>query len=204
LFLAVAQSLITGNPNYGQLGQSDQINTVLNAISNLHPAQITLFGTNRAVDLSQFQVRGHYTTSQRLARYFRAMMWCGLVDFRITESTNVDSLRELSGAVAMNLLMSRSGGFLDWLQFDNIVQMFVGASDSMNFAQLGDLLNASGMVWPRDYATTSGLQTLQDDLMSGQLGVQNIRSGYFWSPLTREQIKLPRSFTFMGQRFIVD
>ena len=40
--------------------------------------------------------------------------------------------------------------------------------------------------------------------MSGQLGVQNIRSGYFFSPLSRAQIKLPRSFTVMGQRFVLD
>ncbi|HVV70961.1 MAG TPA: DUF3160 domain-containing protein, partial [Verrucomicrobiae bacterium] len=203
LFLAVAQSLITGNSNYGQLGQQQQIASLLTAIATLQPGQITLFGSDRVIDFSQFQVRGHYTTSQRLSRYFKAMMWCGLVDFRIAGATNANSLRELSGAVALNQAMSRSAGFQNWQQFDAIVQMFVGAPDSMNFAQLGDLLSASGLTWPADY-TSNGLQTLQDRLMSGQLGVQNIRSGYFWSPLTREQIKLPRSFTFMGQRFTVD
>jgi hypothetical protein len=145
LFLAVAQSLITGNSNYGQLGQQQQITGLLTAIANLQPAQITLFGSDRVIDFSQFQVRGHYTTSQRLSRYFKAMMWCGLVDFRIAGATNANSLRELSGAVALNQAMSRSAGFQNWQQFDAIVQMFVGAPDSMNFAQLGDLLGASGL-----------------------------------------------------------
>ena len=40
--------------------------------------------------------------------------------------------------------------------------------------------------------------------MTGQLGVQQIQSGYFFSPLTRQQIKLPRSFTVLGQRFVPD
>jgi hypothetical protein len=40
--------------------------------------------------------------------------------------------------------------------------------------------------------------------MSGQLGVQNIQNGYFFSPLSRQQIKLPRSFTMLGQRFVPD
>jgi hypothetical protein len=203
LFFTVAQSLITGAKYPSQLGQTDQVNTLLTAVSNLQPAQVTLFGSDRLVDFSQFQVRGHYTTSTRLGRYFQAMMWCSLADFRVTGSTNRNSLRELSGAVAMNHLMNRSGEFRDWQQVDDTVQMFVGASDSMNFAQLVDLLYASGMAWPGDY-TTNGLQNLQARIMAGQLGVQNIRSGYFWSPLTREQIKLPRSFTFLGQRFIVD
>src|SRR5436190_7262677 len=128
-FLAVLRSLVTGTNNYGSLGQGAQIISALTAISNLQPAQISFFGTNRVVDFSQFQVRGHYTTSQRLQRYFRAMMWCGLVDFRFTGAANDNSLRELSGSVAMSLLMSRSGLLWSWQQVDNVIQMFVGVPD---------------------------------------------------------------------------
>jgi hypothetical protein len=203
-FLAVAQSLLTGVNNNGSLGQTAQIQEALTAINNLQPATIVMFGANRLVDFSQFQVRGHYETSQRLQRYFRAMMWCGLIDFRFTGSTNDNSLRELSGAVAMNMLMSRSSQFPTWLQVDNVVQMFVGAPDSLNFAQLSDLLAAAGISSPANVPNTATLMDLQARIMTGQLGVQNIRSGYFWSPLSREQIKLPRSFTVMGQRFVPD
>src|ERR1041385_6513525 len=103
------------------------------------------------LDSSQFQVRGHYETSERLRRCFRAMMWCGLIDFRFsgfefTFPTPVDnSLRELSGAVAMGLLMNRSGQFDAWAQFDQVVRNFVGAPDSLNFAQLHDLLAAANI-----------------------------------------------------------
>jgi len=209
-FLAVAQSLLTGTNNYGHLGQNAQIQSTLTAISNLQPAAIVMFGTNRVVDFSQFQVRSHYQASQRLQRYFRAMMWCGLIDFRFsgfefTFPTPVEnSLRELSGAVALNMLMTRSGQFDTWLQLDNVVQMFVGAPDSMNFAQLSDLLAAAGVSSPTNLPNTAALTNLQGRIMSGQLGVQNIRSGYFWSPFSPEQIKLPRSFTVMGQRFVPD
>ena len=203
-FLAVAWSLVTGTNNYGQLGQSARVTDALAAIASLQPVDFTLFGTNRWVDFSQFQVRGHYETSQRLQRYFRAMMWCGLMDFRFTGSANDNSLRELAGAVAMGQLMSGSGHFGNWQQFDAIVQEFVGMPDSLNFAQLGDLLTAGGITSPSDFPNNVALQALQNRIMSGQLGVQNIRSGYFFSPLTREQIKLPRSFTVMGQRFVLD
>jgi hypothetical protein len=40
--------------------------------------------------------------------------------------------------------------------------------------------------------------------MSGQLGMQQVTSGYYYSPLSAAQVKLPRSFTFMGQRFAMD
>src|SRR5260370_31309297 len=40
--------------------------------------------------------------------------------------------------------------------------------------------------------------------MSGKIRSQNIQSGDFFSPLTRQQIKLPRSFSVLGQRFVWD
>ena len=203
-YLAVARSLITGTNNYGSLGQNAQILATLTAITNLQPATITLFGSNRLVDFSQFTVRGHYATSQRLQRYFRAMMWCGLIDFRFTGSTNDNSLRELSGAVAMHLLMQNSGQFANWQKIDSVVQMFVGVPDSLNFAQMSDLMAAGSIVSPGSLPTTASLANLQAKIMAGQLGVQNIQSGYFFSPLSRQQIKLPRAFTMLGQRFVPD
>jgi hypothetical protein len=178
-FLAVARSLVTGTNNYGSRGQNAQILATLTAITNLQPATLALFGTNRTVDFSQFQVRGHYQTSQRLQNYFRAMMWCGMIDFRFTGSTNDNSLRELSGVVAMHLLLKNSAYFPTWQQTANIQS-------------------------PASLPNTAALQALQSNIMSGQLGVQNIQSGYFFSPLSRQQIKLPRAFTVLGQRFVWD
>lgn len=203
-FIAVGRSLITGTNNNGSLGQSARVQATLTAITNLQPAYFNLFGSNRWVDFSQFQVRGHYETSQRLQQYFRAMTWCGQIDFRFTGSTNDNSLRELSGAVAMHLLLKNAGQFNNWKKIDEVVQMFVGVPDSLNFAQLSDLMTTAGVVSPASLPNQAALQNLQSKLMTGQLGVQQIQSGYFFSPLTRRQIKLPRSFTVLGQRFVPD
>jgi hypothetical protein len=132
------------------------------------------------------------------------MMWCGLIDFRFTGSTNDNSLRELSGAVAMHLLMKNSGQFSNWQKIDSVVQMFVGLPDSMNFAQLSDLMTAANIQSPASLPSTASLVNLQSQIMAGQIGTQDIQSGYFLSPLTRQQIKLPRSFTMLGQRFVPD
>src|SRR5664280_2571333 len=204
-FLAVTRSLITGTNNYGSLGQNAQILATLTALSNLQPGTvITMFGTNRLIDCSQFQVRGHYATSQRLQRYFRAMMWCGLIDFQFTGSTNDNSLRELSGAVAMHLLMKNSGQFANWQKIDSVVQMFVRLPDSLNFAQFSDLMTAANIQSPSSLPSIASLASLQSQIMAGQIGVQNIQNGYFFSPLSRQQIKLPRAFTVLGQRFVPD
>src|SRR6266446_6845887 len=210
-FLAVARSLASGANNYGALGQGARVNTTLNAINNLQPAKINLFGEPRVVDFSQFQVRGQYTSSEALSQYFRAMMWCALADFRyagfstgVASGGSTNTLRELSGAVALEFLLQNSGEFTNWLQFNRALELFVGPPDSLNFAQLRDLLLAAGINSPSDLPNQAALTNLQNQLMSGQLGMQQIAGGYYWSPFSSEQVKLPRSFTVMGQRFVLD
>jgi hypothetical protein len=213
-FLAVAHSLVTGTIDYGRRGQGARIESALAAVDGLLPQEVDLFGTNRTIDFSQFQVRGHYNTSPCLSNYFRAMMWCGLIDFQFTGRTNDNSLRELAGVVALHLGMERSGQLSNWLEFDRAVQTFVGLGDSLDFGHLGDLMTAANIrAGPRVIDTwlapdwipdTTALLALHSQIMSGQLGVQNIRNGYLPSPLSREQLKLPRSFAVMPQRFVLD
>src|SRR6185436_19156521 len=76
--------------------------------------------------------------------------------------------------------------------------------DSLNFAQLRELLLTAGINSPADLPNQAALTNLQNQLMSGQLGMQHITSGYYFSPLGPGQVKLPRSFTVMGQRFVMD
>jgi hypothetical protein len=42
----------------------------------------------------------------------------------ITGPTSDNSLRELSGAIAMNMLLDRSGERINWLEFDRVLQVF--------------------------------------------------------------------------------
>jgi len=209
-FLAVARSLITGANNYGSLGQSTRIDGTLTAINSQQAALFNLFGEPRDVDFSQFTVRGHYTLSTTLTRYFRAMIWCGIADFRYAGLSTgaapggTNTLRELSGAVALELLLRNSGGFSNWFQFNRALEMFVGTPDSLTFAQLNGLLVAAGINSPANLPNQVALTNLQNQLMTGQLGMQQIPSGYYYTPLSATQVKLPRSFTFMGQRFVMD
>ncbi len=210
-FLAVARSLASGVNNYGSLGQTGRVSATLAAINLQEPTTVNLFGEARVVDFSQFQVRGQYASSAALSQYFRAMMWCALADFRyagystgVASDASTNTLRELSGAVALEFLLQNSYQFGNWLQFNRTLEMFVGPPDSLNFAQLHDLLVAAGINSPADLPNQAALTNLQNQLMTGQLGMKQIAGGYYWSPLSAEQVKLPRSFAVMGQRFVMD
>lgn len=208
-FLAVARTLVSGANYYGSLGQNTRVSTALNAIAALQPVSFNLYGESRTVDFSQFTVRGHYSSTTTLQRYFKAMIWCGIADFRYAGFSNgayakTNTLRELSGAVGLELALRNSGGFSNWFNFNRTLEMFVGTPDSLTLAQLHELLLSAGINSPADLPTQAALTNLQNELMSGQLGMQQITSGYYYSPLSAVQVKLPRSFAFMGQRFVMD
>ncbi len=207
-FLTVARSLLTGQTQNNSFIDfyGEGVTPTLTAINNLVPAQITIFGTNRWVDFSQFTVRGHYDDSERLRRYFRTVMWLSLADLRLKtyDPDKEDDIRELGTAVIFKWLLDQSGQYTNWAAIEQFTRAFVGETDSMTFAQLNDLLSSANIQSPGDVNSRAALTNLQEQLLTGQLGVQNIHSGYFFSPLNPAQVRLPRSFTVFGQKFIPD
>jgi hypothetical protein len=208
-FLTVAKSLLAGHQVGSSLGlpvQDQRVAATLADINALAPQLINLFGSNRVVDFSQFTIRGHYNNSERLRRYFRTMMWCGRIDLRLATfpPNQENDIRELGTAVVMNYLLNQSGQFGNWAAIDQITLAFAGVTDSMTFGQLNDLLTAANIQSPTDVPDLVTLTNLQTRLLTGELGVQSIRGDFFYSPLSPDQVKLPRSFTVCGQKFAMD
>ena len=209
-FLTVARSLWSTQQVASALGNTDvntAVKSTLSAISNGSlVTEFPIFGGTRAIDFSQFIVRGHYTKSARLTHYFLTMMWCGQIDLRlITFSPNKeDDIRQLGTAIVMSYLLNESNQFPNWLAIEKITRTFAGSTDSMTFAQLADLLANARIQSPTDVPDLLTLTNLQTRLQTGELGAQAIQGGFLYSPLGPEQLKLPRSFTLCGQKFSPD
>src|SRR5207344_1727305 len=125
---------------------NQQVASTLSAINNLQVVdQFWIFGGVRGMDFSQFTVRGHYTESDRLSRYFRTMMWCGRTDLRLAtfEPNKEDDIRQTGTAIILYHLLKQSHQYGNWSALEQTTRAFVGATDSMTFAQLGDLLTAA-------------------------------------------------------------
>ncbi|MDB6037638.1 MAG: leucine-rich repeat protein, partial [Verrucomicrobiales bacterium] len=212
--VTVARSLLGGVQQVSALGQDSRVAATLAAVAKLELIDcFDLFGQPRAVDFSQFKPRGHYTESARLGRYFQCVMWLGRLDLRVAGGPYQDAAcapagmappRELGTAIVLNYLLNASGQFGRWQQFDHLLQTFVGWTDSMTFAQLGEVLRAAGIQTLADVRDTAALEALQNQLVAGVIGVKNIRSDWFNSPLGADQIQLPHSFTIFGQKFVLD
>jgi hypothetical protein len=210
-FLTVARSLWTGQPaltTLGIPGNDARVSTTLAAISNQTLQSVYIFDqyTRRQVDFSQFIVRGHYNNSDRLRRYFKTMMWCGRIDLRVATffPNKEDDIRQLGAAVVLHHLLMQSGQSDNWSSIEHLTRVFVGITDSMTFAELGALLDNAGIRSPADVPDLVTLTNLQTRLLTGELGLQGIRGDIFYSPFSRDQIKLPRSFTVCGQKFVMD
>jgi hypothetical protein len=203
-FLAVGRSLLAGAPVGTQFDQNDRVAQTLKACDGLQLQKFVLFGRERLMDFSQFKVRGHYENSELLKRYFKAMMWCGRIDLRVAGNPEESSVRELASAVVLHDLLRRAGKFEQWQQFDRLIQTFVGKTDSMTFAQLGAVLDKGGIKTALDVKDLDGLEKLQKDIVAGKVGFQQIRGDVYVSPFGPEKVRLPHSFTVLGQKFVLD
>lgn len=86
------------------------------------------------IDYSQFIVRGHYSRSEALARYFRSMMWFGLVPISL-ERRDRDRLVLLPDQVRQAALMVQdlydSGALPAWQKIYSVSSLYAGESNDL-------------------------------------------------------------------------
>ncbi|MGA1822571.1 MAG: DUF3160 domain-containing protein [Thermoplasmatota archaeon] len=79
---------------------------------------------NYVEDYSQYTARGHYTRSEQLARYFKAMMWYGRMAFR-TKS----AMETVQAVMLADAMQSRTAD--TWNGIYQVTSFFVGKSDDL-------------------------------------------------------------------------
>ena len=196
-FLAVARSLLQNRLIAGPLDQGDRVSETRRLVRSEKLESVPDFlGQCRKVDFSQFKPRGHYLRTEQLGRYFQAMMWCGRIDLRIAGgpfndgcSFRMASPRELGTAIALWDLIKRAGLLDRWDALNTIIETFVGPTDSMTFRHLDSLMAQAGIQSASDIKGEETLMALQQRIADGNLGVQHIRSDFFYSPLGSDQIQ---------------
>lgn len=88
-----------------------------------------------AIDYSQFTVRGHYTRTESLQRYFRAMMWYGLFPFapkRLLPGMRVEPTpTPVRQALLLTDALYRANLVNEWQQLMTPIDFFVGGVDDL-------------------------------------------------------------------------
>ena len=213
VFLTVGKCLLTGPQTPSVTGAVDS--KVEDLLGKIEAAQglssLSLFGAVVDYDFSQFKVRGHYTESEELGRYFKSMMWLGRTNFLLADP-EVDAPHgfELNGQAfsAMCLLhqLVTSGEIMTlWTRFSRVIDLMVGETDSMDLADTTKLFEKLGGTSCQEVTDDQAADELVEALLAGGFGLQQINSGWLAAdPYSDEPAKLSLAFNFFGQRFVVD
>jgi catechol 2,3-dioxygenase-like lactoylglutathione lyase family enzyme len=209
VYLTVAVSLLEGSiqPPAANGSVADVEHLFTLALQGQGHEKISLFGSERDEDFSQFLPRGHYTESEELKRYFRAMTWLGRADFRIVETesdgSQVFRRRQFEAAAGLNLLLGPDE--LDLYQrIDKVLRAFVGEPDNITPDSLTTLLDDLKV---ESWADLSAVPSddVVDRLASGNYGAQRIASRILVVGLEKAGgLPLDVSYRLFGQRYTVD
>ena len=181
-------------------------------------------------DYSQYVPRGHYTRSEKLKRYFKAMMWYGRMAFLLkggnaTECDGIETplitegdakLATIQASLIASELPDTSAGNKTvqehWDRIYSVTSFFVGTADDLTPYEYQ---SAIAEVFGSDFDTTE----LADDgkLLELKAELAGLRSPEIYGgsgvctiypPITREKLyeclDKTKGFRFMGQRFIPD
>ena len=208
VYLAVALGLLRGEA-VGPVanGDRDQVEELTaGALAADGMAGVTLFGSDRLMDFSQFKPRGHYTDSIALEQYFRSMMWLGRIDFRLVETQSdgarVFHRRQFEGAVAMSELITGSTR-ARWSRIDDVIEAFVGVSDNMTMADMEQLFVDLGVDELTDLASIDD-EIITGEILGGGYGTQQISSHIMINGVQGATLPLSSTFLVLGQRYVVD
>lgn len=152
-------------------------------------------------DYSQYVPRGHYTRSEQLQRYFRAMMWYGRINMRLQKP----------GETRMALLITYILRHTDvngipaadvWARVYDPTVFIVGKADDLGFHEYGAL-------WDTIFGPDAPVTAIADEAKfatfveaARQLPPPQINS--MWVYIWEDKEQVTQGFRFMGQRFVLD
>lgn len=155
-----------------------------------------LFGYE--LDYSLFTVRGHYTRSEELGKFFRAMSWYGLVPMPFYDGLNArdeeSAVRAIVTAISLCRAPAQDGVSL-WENIYSTTSFFVGESDDITPYEVA-------LAVKKVYSDTPDLNEIPDKLDDFYREVDQMRAPDIVLKVPEAETKL--QMRFMGQRYIPD
>jgi len=194
-------------PSYIQEEVNQELELISNHNEGFHLSPIMTIGVeNPSIesdykeDYTQYIPRGHYTETERLKAYFKAMMWFGRITFRQkSESENISAL------LITQALNNNSDIQNTWSNIYDATSFFVGNSDDLTIYEYSQIISETygGNTTYTNLPNTNYLTQFLTEIK--KLSPPIINSMPIWdesvNPDREEEIK---GFRFMGQRYTLD
>jgi len=203
-FFTVAQNLLDENADIDKLVENE-VEAELDLIdehAGITESIVINMGQNiKALDAyredySQYVPRGHYTKTEELKKYFKALMWYGRINFRLKSDDETKSSILMTQALRNN-----KQAFANWEIIFNPVSFFVGKTDDLTFYDYD-------LIYDQVYKGNS--LTDAEKFSQFKSAVKNLDKPKINSmPIFQAEIMPDREeeifgWRFMGQRYTVD
>jgi hypothetical protein len=153
-------------------------------------------------DYSQYVPRGHYTRSEALKRYFKAMMWYGRLTYRGRDAFETQRALLLVQALRSCTASDGTACTALWERIYEPTVFIVGKSDDLSFHEYGKLSDSIFGAVPdlTAFADPDALAKYLEAIK--QLPPPQVNSMWVW--IWEDKADATRGFRFMGQRFTLD
>jgi hypothetical protein len=166
-------------------------------------------------DYSQYVPRGHYTRSEKLKNYFRAVMWYGRISFLLKESQIISKENAEIQTMGASMIASKFAEDEvlkdNWDRIYGVTAFYVGFSDDLGVYEYLEALNSVfGESFDANKLTVSNIGKLKAKLAEYRTpkiygGTGNCRINPPFNPEQADQcLEETKGFRLMGQRFIPD
>jgi hypothetical protein len=152
-------------------------------------------------DYSQYVPRGHYTRSEQLERYFRAMMWYGRINMRLQKSNETRMALMITDILRTTDVHGQPAAEV-WARVYDPTVFIVGKADDLGFHEYGAL-------WDAVFGPVAPISAIGDEAQlaafvgaARQLPPPQINS--MWVYIWEDKEQVTQGFRFMGQRFVLD
>lgn len=160
------------------------------------------YAKDKPADYSQFKPRSHYTKSDALGGYFRAMMFLGRNGYELKDAGIGDA--QLATLVMARTTAKGASPLVPWKELMEITGFFAGQSDDITYPEFRDWLGTT-----LDHPTVDVDEALADGTTVkltanlGQLRAPQIVSSAHTDTKTSPDAD-PKAFRVFGQRFTWD
>ncbi|MDQ5853039.1 MAG: DUF3160 domain-containing protein, partial [Chloroflexota bacterium] len=152
-------------------------------------------------DWSQYVPRGHYTRSEQLERYFRAMMWHGRITLRQSNTIETQQAALMTQAWQSTTVEGKPATGV-WQAIYEPTVFFVGRSDDLTPVEYSGPLKAA-------YGDTDDPKALLDDAKFAQFqqAIKELRPPEILGMVIADFMPIEettKGLRFIGQRFVPD
>ena len=150
----------------------------------------------------QYIPRGHYTRSEDLKMYFKAMMWYGRLTFRLNDDFETRRALLLTQVMRSATAADGTSAVTLWHDIYDPTVFIVGKSDDLGFNEYGALSDQVFGANPDPSKFADATLFAQFKQATETLPPPQINSMWVW--IWQDTTTVTKGFRFMGQRFTLD